>query len=156
MIHYTYDGCGWLECFAGDSDAEHGSAVCTVEPGDTWDDLAARVTAHQAEHGCAFAGLPGWDDLSDRDKGAALLFLAKVENEGREYAQSDYPCSYFDHPALTGLAPERACGHAASLGDTTSMRDQLGADEHDRLYDLALDADRARHAAGHAAGTDAP
>jgi hypothetical protein len=119
----------------------------------------AAVAVHEA---CAAGGppaeLPGWDDLSDKDKGAVLLHLHKREWEGPEYAESDYPCRYFDHPALTALTPAEACAHAASLGPAVAAL--MAANEDDewytRLYDAGLDADRARHAAGHAAGTDAP
>lgn len=55
-IFVTYDGdAHWLECFANDQDAEHGDIVCPVGAGDGWGDLAARVAAHQAEHGCRAA-----------------------------------------------------------------------------------------------------
>ena len=55
-IFVTYDGdTHWLECFANDPDAEDGDIVCPVGAGDGWGDLAARVAAHQAEHGCRAA-----------------------------------------------------------------------------------------------------
>ena len=89
--------------------------------------------------------LPGWDDMSDLDKGAALLHQHKREWEGAEYAVSDYPCRYFDHPALVALSPAEASAHAASLaGPYDSGVPGLEPDEYERLYDAALDADRAR------------
>ena len=58
--------------------------------------------------------LPGWDDLSDLDKGAVLLHNHKREWEGEVYAEENYPASYFDHPALVALSPIGASRHAAS------------------------------------------
>jgi hypothetical protein len=90
--------------------------------------------------------LPGWNDLSDLDKGAALLHQHKREWEGAEYAESDYPCRYFDHPALTALGPLEASRHAASLEPAVArlLEATEGDDWYARLYDAALDADRAR------------
>ena len=51
-IHVTSNGGYWLECFADNQDAEHGDAFAVVDPGDRWDVLAAKVAAHEAEHGC--------------------------------------------------------------------------------------------------------
>ena len=52
-IFVTYDGdTYWLECFADDPDAETGASVHPIDAGDKWPDLAAKVAAHQAEHGC--------------------------------------------------------------------------------------------------------
>jgi hypothetical protein len=90
--------------------------------------------------------LPNWAEMSDLDKGAALLFLHKIDWEGIEYAMSDYPARYFDHPALVALSPRGACAHAVSVeDDATSVSDG----ENERLYDLALEADRARSHAEH-------
>jgi hypothetical protein len=75
--------------------------------------------------------LPNWAEMSDLDKGAALLFLHT----------SDYPCRYFDHPALTALEPRRACEHAAALANDAEA---LTEEEHERLYDAALDASNQR------------
>ena len=96
------------------------------------------------------AALPAWSDMTDLDKGAALTHLHKRVYEGAEYAVENYPARYFDHPALTALSPEDACRHAASMED---LADDLGNDEHGRLYDLALDADRARWKARHEAAS---
>jgi hypothetical protein len=52
-IHVTTDGdTHWLECFADDPDAEHGTVVAPVEPGDAWNDLGVKVRAHEAGHRC--------------------------------------------------------------------------------------------------------
>ncbi len=88
--------------------------------------------------------LPGWDDMSDLDKGAALLHLHKRQWEGDEYAESDYPARYFEHPALLALSSLEASRHAAGLGSAERMYHSLGEGEFDRLYDAALDADRRR------------
>jgi hypothetical protein len=53
MIHVTYDGdTHWLQCFADDPDAEHGEIIHPIDAGDSWDEMAAKVAAHRAEHGC--------------------------------------------------------------------------------------------------------
>jgi hypothetical protein len=50
-ISVTTDGDTlWLECFAEDPDAETGAIVCPVEPGDSWESLAARVADHRGLH----------------------------------------------------------------------------------------------------------
>jgi hypothetical protein len=87
--------------------------------------------------------LPGWDDLSDLDKGAALLHIHKREWEGAEYAESDYPARYFDHPALTALPALEASRHAASLADDAEALLALDQAEYLRLYNAALDAEEA-------------
>lgn len=52
-IHVTYDGdTYWLECFAGDHEAEHGQIIHPIDAGDAWDTLAEKVAIHQAQHGC--------------------------------------------------------------------------------------------------------
>lgn len=84
--------------------------------------------------------LPGWDDMSDLDRGAALLHLHKRRWEGVEYAVEEYPVRYFEHSGLLNLDPEEACDHAASLADREAV---LPPKECERLYDAALDADRA-------------
>lgn len=84
--------------------------------------------------------LPSWDDLSDLDKGAALLHLHKREWEGGDYAEEHYPARFFDHPALTVMWPREASRFAASLEENA---EDLSPDEHKRLYDLALNAERA-------------
>jgi hypothetical protein len=88
--------------------------------------------------------LPAWAQMTDLDRGAALLHLHKREWEGDDYAESDYPCRYFDNPALTALTPLQACRHAVSVEQDADRAGALGPPEYDRLYDLALSADRAR------------
>lgn len=88
--------------------------------------------------------LPTWDQMSDLDKGAALLHLRKRHTDGPRYATEHYPCHYFDHPALLALDEEDASAHAAGLKYQGGTFRALGADEYQRLYDLALDADRKR------------
>ena len=89
-------------------------------------------------------GLPGWDDLSDLDKGAILLHLHYREYEGEAVAEEDYPARIFDHPALVALTPLQASRHAATLGTAEHMYYRLGDTEFDRLYDAALLAHRVR------------
>ena len=86
-------------------------------------------------------GLPAWADMSDLDKGAAVLHLHKREWEGGDYAAENYPARYFNDPALTALDPAAASAHAASM---EIYADALSFDEIERLYDGALEADRVR------------
>ncbi len=90
--------------------------------------------------------LPTWDNMSDLDKGAALLHDHKRDYEGISYAVENYPARYWDDPRLTALTPTEASAHAAAVcGD--DVLDRIGIDEHDRLYDLTLDHERAQRAA---------
>jgi hypothetical protein len=99
--------------------------------------------------------LPTWAEMTDLDKGAALLHLHKRDWEGEDYAVENYPARYFDHPALTALSPLAACRHAVSVELAADDAGALKMPEYERLYDLALDADRKRwdaeHKARHAA-----
>ena len=88
--------------------------------------------------------LPKWADMSDLDKGAALLHLHKRDWEGPEYAVENYPARYFEDPALTALSPREACRHAVSVEDDAERAGALHGAGYERLYGLALDADHAR------------
>lgn len=83
--------------------------------------------------------LPTWDEMSDLDKGAALMHAHKRSREGAPYAVEHYPAAYFDHPALLALGEEAASQHAATV--TKGWRD-WDPDEFARLYDLACYTDR--------------
>jgi hypothetical protein len=93
----------------------------------------------------AAAGLPGWEDMSDLDRGAALLHARQRDKIGDLAAIVLYPAVYFDHADLARLAPEIASRHAWSvtLGwpQAISVR---GSRAVTRLCRLALAADRAR------------
>lgn len=81
--------------------------------------------------------LPGWDEMSDLDKGCALLFDHKADSEGSDYAVENYPCRYRDDPRLVALDRRDASEHAAEVcGD--DVFDRIGGEEYERLYDLAL------------------
>jgi hypothetical protein len=95
--------------------------------------------------------LPAWAEMSDLDKGAALLHLHKRDREGEEYAVDNYPARYFDHPGLTALSPRDACRHAVSVEDDAERAGALHGAEYERLYDRALNADHARWKAERAA-----
>lgn len=82
--------------------------------------------------------LPTWGDLSDLDKGAALMHLHKREWEGPTYAVEHYPARFHDHPALVALDTVQASEYAESL---SLDADVLTPDEHERLYNLALHAE---------------
>jgi hypothetical protein len=94
--------------------------------------------------------LPAWAEMTDLDKGAALLFLHKRDWEGEDYAMDNYPARYFDHPALTALSRLNASRHAVSVEDDADKAGALRGDEFERLYSLALDADEARWRAARA------
>lgn len=100
--------------------------------------------------------LPVWAEMTDLDKGAALLHLHKRDWEGAEYAEDNYPARYFDHPALTALSRSEACRHAVSVEGDADLAGALGGDEYTRLYELALAADEARWDAEREARKTAP
>ena len=108
--------------------------------------------------------LPNWDELSDVDKGCALMFIWKVHWERSYiYARDNYPATYRDHPMLLALPVADRCRYANAVckqkfgsfeggrtqwptprrGGPLDMSERgLGEDEWKRLYDLALAADR--------------
>lgn len=88
--------------------------------------------------------LPTWEQMSDFDKGAALLHLHKISWEGRSYAREHYPARYLDAAVLKALDEDEACDHAEGLfrDGIDGACDLLGLDEFDRLYNLALDHER--------------
>lgn len=84
--------------------------------------------------------LPTWDEMTDVDKGCALLHLWKRDAEGASYAVENYPAQYLDDPRLVALDGRDACRHAVTVGVSNSAAEKrLGFDEYVRLYDLALD-----------------
>lgn len=83
--------------------------------------------------------LPTWDEMSDLDKGAALLHAWKRSWEGPSYAVENYPAEYLEDPRLMTLGRKDACKHAARV--TKGWQD-WDIDETTRLYDAALDASR--------------
>lgn len=88
-------------------------------------------------------GLPSWDQMSDLDKGAALMHVWKRNREGGVYARENYPAEYIEHPDLLVLPRDEACRHAAAVcGRNDVVQDRLGIDEWERLYNLALDEGR--------------
>lgn len=87
-------------------------------------------------------GLPDWADMSDLDRGCALLFLWACHGECSDaYAREHYPCRYRDDPRLVELTPDDACRHAGGFGWYSVVRDRIGNAETKRLYDLALAAE---------------
>lgn len=82
------------------------------------------------------SGLPGWENMSDLDRGAALMHEHKRRREGANYAVEHYPVRYHDHPVLTSLDRQEACLHAAVVAHRVDLSD----DEYFRLYNLALAA----------------
>jgi hypothetical protein len=87
------------------------------------------------------AELPGWDDMTELDRGAALMHAWKRHWEGSAaYAVENYPCRYIEHPALIALGERESCGHAVeATGGWHKAVDSLGMDEVERLYNRALD-----------------
>ena len=90
------------------------------------------------------SGLPSWDEMTDVDKGSALMFAWKVHWErDRMYAKENYPARYVNHPLLVALDTNEACRHATAVAGTWGeAQDRWGADEVQRLYDVALTAER--------------
>jgi hypothetical protein len=82
--------------------------------------------------------LPAWDEMSDLDKGAALLHNHERDEEGVGYATEHYPCRYIDDPRLIALDRIDASNHAAEVCGSDAFN-RLGDDEYMRLYELALD-----------------
>jgi hypothetical protein len=113
-------------------------------------DLTLVEVVHDEGRAQMLRTLPGWGDLTDIDRGAALLYASAVSNEGHEYACENYPARFRDHPILTQLRPHEACNYVDSLGidlnDSAAVligadESSLSWDEYRRLYDLAMDAD---------------
>lgn len=92
-----------------------------------------------------YTGLSGWDGMSELDRGAALMFVWKVEWErSYRYARENYPARYVEDPLLVSLDDEDSCRHARIVtGGHREILAKLGNDEHQRLYNLALNAERA-------------
>ena len=87
--------------------------------------------------------LPSWEQMSDLDRGCALLHLWKVDYEGRSYATENYPARYQDDPVLVALSDKDSCRHARRVGGSyDDAIATIGADEVDRLYELALRSER--------------
>jgi hypothetical protein len=83
--------------------------------------------------------LPTWDQMSDLDKGAALLHMLKRDWEGADYAVEHYPCQYIEDPALLALSERDACRHAKRVCVSgTAIRDRLRVNERHRLCRLVL------------------
>lgn len=91
------------------------------------------------EHAAMMAALPDWSEMSDLDKGAALLHCHKRDSEGDDYAVENYPAKYIEDPRLTALDREDACDHAARFEE---LAEELDGGEYERLYNLALDHER--------------
>lgn len=89
-------------------------------------------------------GLPDWDDMTDLDRGAALMFLWKCYWErSYAYARDNYPATYINDPRLLALDARDACRHASAVaGSHREAEERWGSAETQRLYDLALDHDR--------------
>ena len=83
--------------------------------------------------------LPEWDELSDLDKGAVLLFLSKVDYEGESYARENYPCEFLDDSDLMAMTSSQQCD-AALVYDGSA--EELDDDESERLHCLALEHTR--------------
>lgn len=88
--------------------------------------------------------LPAWDQMSDLDKGAALMHAWKRSWEGPSYATEHYPTRYLDNPTLVALSEAEACKHTVRV--TKGWKD-WDIDEVSRLYDLALDEGQRRYEA---------
>jgi len=89
--------------------------------------------------------LSAWDEMSDLDKGAALLHVWKCSWEGVSYAGREYPARYLESPVLMALDRVAANKHARAVtGGWDAINNRIGVAEAERLYDAALEADRKR------------
>jgi hypothetical protein len=132
--------------------------ICSHKAGKySQSDLTLVEVVHDEGRAQMLRTLPGWGDLTDIDRGAALLYASAVSNEGHEYACENYPARFRDHPILTQLRPHETCAYVDSLGidlnDSAAVligsatvligadESSLSWDEYRRLYDLAMDTD---------------
>lgn len=107
---------------------------------------------HDEGYAQLLESLPAWGELSDVDKGCALQYAAKRDNEGRDYATEEYPARFLDHPVLTALKPGDACAFVDRFGfelwadgwHGTGDNIVVSNEDDDRLCKLARDAERAR------------
>ncbi|TDD29644.1 hypothetical protein E1287_30655 [Actinomadura sp. KC06] len=118
----------------------------TVDLDDDHEEASLRITVGNSIINQEMVVLPGWDEMSDLDKGAALMHVAKRHyEEDDEFAIEHYPARYLDDPRLTKLSPKTASNHAARVvGDLEELGDRIGQDEYDRLFMLAFNASRDR------------
>lgn len=91
---------------------------------------------HDEVHEVSFT----WDELSDLDKGAILLFLIACETDGTSYAREHYPVKFLEHPELTELSTNEANDFALRFEDELEFGvpgDDDQGTEYQRLYNLA-------------------
>lgn len=82
-------------------------------------------------------GLPSWSEMTDVDRGCALLFRWKVEWERSYiYARDNYPAVYRDSPVLRALDRFDSCRHATAVVRESGLTSR--DEEWQRLYDLAM------------------
>jgi hypothetical protein len=127
-VFVTYDGdTHWLECDHGDGE---GDVIAPVEPGDSWDDLAAKVREHQAGHGC---GAPG----------AALAALEKIAREAEWAIDNDDSLSleHIRDLARNGLRPQQQPQAVPGWGGLLADIDALRSLVSDMLQSLPDTAD---------------
>jgi hypothetical protein len=112
-------------------------------------DLRIVEVVHDEGRAQMLAVLPPWTDLTDRDKGLALIYATNVADRGHAHAVESCPARFLDHPILVELRSDEACAYVDSLGIdlTSNVAVLIGADEsslpwaeYQRLYGLA-DAD---------------
>lgn len=111
------------------------------------DPVSLRVNVMNAVVHEDILGLPDWGDLSELDKGIALVHAGKALHEGAEYAAEFYAPQY-EHPLLADLTAETRSEHAREtvgevFGDTTGAEQELGSEEYERLRGLAYKSGRA-------------
>lgn len=98
--------------------------------------MSPRAVAFAQAVLAASGPLPTWDEMSDLDKGAALVHMWKLRWEGN---QEDHPCRYQEHPLLMELSPTAASRHAQEVcGSLDDITYKLGFDEYRRLYNLVV------------------
>ena len=87
--------------------------------------------------------LPTWEQMSDLDKGAALLHLHKREWEGAELRRGELPGPLLRAPGADRAERETPpAGMPCRWRATPSRAGALKGEEYIRLYELALDHER--------------
>ncbi|MEU8310458.1 hypothetical protein AB0C84_43530 [Actinomadura sp. NPDC048955] len=88
--------------------------------------------------------LPGWDEMSDYDRGWALLHVYERDKRGTQHALTYSAPRFADDPRLSSLSAEAASAHATKIVSTTDeIIETIGEDEYDRLIAVVADPPRA-------------
>lgn len=114
-----------------------------------WRDIRCPGGGQAPRPWVAAAGLPYWPDMTDLDRGGALMHAWKCWWERSAiYAREHYPARYHDDPLLVGLEPGEACRHALIVtGGHEAVLQRLGHRWWRELYETARAVDAAERMA---------